>query len=172
LIPIPSSEPEVKITVAQALIKGDRWEWFLEKAVELGACEIIPLVTEHTVVRPEKGEGPKKLQRWEKILLAAAKQSGRAKIPSIGEPLALEKWLSGMGKNDGAKKLVCSERDGECATLPEKGENIIVAVGPEGGWSESELGAFSRKGFAPLSLGPLILRSETAALKALSLLCR
>jgi 16S rRNA (uracil1498-N3)-methyltransferase len=167
---LPSGEPKKEITLAQALIKGDRWEWFLEKAVELGVLRIIPLITSRTVARPDKEASEKKVERWRKILLSAAKQCERGKIPEITAPLLLPDFLRGLGPaHNSEERFFCAERAGAEFLRPGADKSSsLVALGPEGGWSEEEGLAFEKTCFKPVSLGERILRSETAAIAALS----
>ncbi|TAL15811.1 16S rRNA (uracil(1498)-N(3))-methyltransferase [bacterium] len=170
LSPLPSCEPKKELTVAQALIKGDRWEWFLEKAVELGALRIIPLITSRTVARPDREGSGKKVERWRKILLSAAKQCERGKIPEITAPLGLAEFLRVLGPAEKSEeRFFCAERAGARFLSPGAEKNkSLVALGPEGGWSEEEAASLVKTGFSPVSLGERILRSETAAIAALS----
>jgi 16S rRNA (uracil1498-N3)-methyltransferase len=170
LAPLPSGEPRREIVIAQALIKGERWEWFCEKAVELGASAIIPLVTSRTVARPKEEASGRKTERWEKLLLSASKQCERGRIPGISPPVTLEAFLLSLGPaGSREERFFCAERSGAKFLCPrEESDKCLLALGPEGGWSDEEQSALAKAGFAPVSLGERILRSETAAINALA----
>jgi 16S rRNA (uracil1498-N3)-methyltransferase len=163
-----------------AILKGDAMEWVVEKAVELGASTLIPLITAHTVVQVDK-KGPEAFrERWQKIADQALKQCGRLDRLEIKIPTELETLLADP-IHEGSKRLWCDEN--ERANAPEllnwlestRGEprpELRILIGPEGGWSMLERDLLSRdsENTARVSLGPLILRAETAALFTLSLI--
>lgn len=158
--PVASGE----IIIAAALIKSARWEWLLEKVVEVGAGVVAPMFSERSVVK-RGGEG--KRARWEKIMMSAAAQSA-GRMPELREPVEAKEFFSGcLGKNrfimrEGGRPLV------ELAQEISDGE-IVVAVGPEGGWTDGELEAAAAAGFIPAGLGNRILRTETAAACAVAI---
>ena len=173
--PLPAQLSRLRITLLLSLVKFDRFEWALEKAVELGADEIVPLSAE----RSEKGlvsAAAKRAARWEKILLEAAQQARRLRIPALRNAAPPAKAFS-TGP-DGIR-LLLSERDGAAPMREAFGVNtdvgkgktelpIAVAVGPEGGWTDAEIAAGTAAGFAEVSLGANILRTETAVCAALA----
>lgn len=173
-----ASNPRVKITLAQALIKSKRMDNIIQKATEFGVTTLIPVITERTVVRIE-GKTEKKLDRWKNIIRAAAKQSHTSFIPSILPPMALEKLVK---ERDEVKKLVLSENRGlylrdvisrDARSWGEKDEypsSVIVLVGPEGGWTDEEERYILDHGYDAVSLGKQILRTETAALSSLAII--
>jgi 16S rRNA (uracil1498-N3)-methyltransferase len=163
-------EPErVRVTLAAALIKFDHFEWMIEKATELGVDQIVPVET----VRSERGlerAAPKRLERWRRIALEASQQSRRAHLPEVDEPEDLRQVLS----RSSAYRFVLDEQPAG-ATLtrafPEArstADSVALLVGPEGGWTEEERAQFGPAGWTPVSMGPLILRAETAAVAALA----
>ncbi|MEW6201151.1 MAG: RsmE family RNA methyltransferase [bacterium] len=158
----------VRLTVAQALLKGKRWDIFLEKMVELGAGRIVPLMTVNTVIRLEAREIEKKVERWHKIAQGAAAQSGGGCVPEITEPMDFSEFLN--IRSDASARCILAA-GGESVGLREflsggiRGE-IIVAVGPEGDFTSEELDKAKTSGFVPVSLGYRIFRSETAAIVA------
>lgn len=172
LEPLPSNEPPHPLRLVQAPPKGDRWEWLIEKAVELGVTALIPVISENSVAKPESARAARQLERWRKIAVAAAKQSERGIIPAIDPPDDLPAFLKNLplpAANE--KRLICLERSGLQPPSPlETGESAMVAVGPEGGFTAAEVELFKKAGFEPIGLGPRILRSETAALAALALI--
>jgi 16S rRNA (uracil1498-N3)-methyltransferase len=162
------------ITLAPALLKGDRMDWLIQKATELGAAAIMPLITRQTIVRPKAARVPVQETRWQRIALEAAQQSERWDIPTVTAPHDTAEFF--QEHPAGALKLILSERaSGErliAVTLPQSrpGSRIVLAVGPEGGWAEEEMALATKSGFIPVTLGGRILRAETAAVAALSIL--
>jgi len=163
------SEPKVKVTLAQALPKASKMDLVVEKATELGVERIIPMLTERTVAKRVK------LDRWRRLAKEAAEQSGRAIIPEISTLTPFEEILKIKSRFDLAlipwelekeKTLKQALRD----FLTSQSPNILVAIGPEGGFSQKEIELAKRVGFVSVSLGKRILRTETAGLMVLSAL--
>ena len=159
---VPPREYPFHIAIAQALIKHNRWDWFLEKATEIGVKEIIPLITEFAVVRTQS-----KKSRWEKIVMNACKQSGRQIIPTIHQPMDIERLIE--YSKDFPTRIV-AHPDGERIIKLPMEDKVILTVGPEGGFSEGEIERLEGAGFVRANLGNFILRSETAPLYALSVI--
>jgi 16S rRNA (uracil1498-N3)-methyltransferase len=166
-------ESPVHLTLAQALAKGEKFDLIIQKATELGATRIIPLVTEHTDVKLSDGKSEKRMERWQRISLEALKQCGRRRLVDIKPPLALGSLL---GPNAPAGALfVFSERGGVSITTALLSEavdkkNVTAIIGPEGGWSDDELALLNLRGARSITLGPRILRTETAAIVAMALI--
>lgn len=165
-----SHEPSVKITLAQGLAKGEKMDFIIQKAVEMGASSIVPVAMEHSVVRLEGAKADKKVERWQKIAEAAAKQSKRDIIPQVQPVQTMQQMLA---NNDLLHKIIayeCEDRLGlktalqSCDNLQE----LLLIIGPEGGISEFELELARKNGVVPVSLGKRILRAETAGVVALS----
>ena len=163
----------VPLVLEIAVLKGEAMEWVVEKAVELGVRELVPLLTDHTVVQVGRAKGPEAFQaRWQKIADQALKQCGRLESLRVAAPTALDLALKLPGP---ATRFWCDEKAGKGA--PELGARLLgppvyearLLVGPEGGWSARESERLAGSG-ERVSLGPLILRAETAALFATSLL--
>ena len=161
-------EPNTKVTVCQCLAKGDKLETVTQKSVELGAWEIWPVESSRCVVRLDGKSAPKKTARLQKIAREAAMQSGRGAIPQVLEPAPLKKALETAAKE--GEILFFYERGEESlkAALKNAGERLFVFVGPEGGFSPEEAALAQSLGGKLLTLGPRILRTETAPLAALS----
>jgi len=161
------SEMPIKITLFQGYPKGDKLDWIIEKCVELGVCEIQPVITEHSLVK--QGDFTRKLERLSKIAMSAAAQSMRSTIPIIHKPDAFNA-LTQFNPTD----LHIMAYEGEkTVTLRSALHAVPVSdvslwVGPEGGFSQAELHALVNINAVPFSLGPRILRTETAALAAIS----
>ena len=165
-----SHEPAVKITLAQGLAKGEKMDFIIQKAVELGAYSIVPVAMEHSVVRLDGAKADKKVERWQKIAEAAAKQSKRDIIPQVQDVQTIKEMLA---NNDCKTKIIayeCEDRMSLKTALREAGqmEDLLLIIGPEGGISESELAKAREAGAVPVSLGRRILRAETAGLVAMS----
>jgi 16S rRNA (uracil1498-N3)-methyltransferase len=160
------------ITLGQGLPKSDKMDWIVQKATELGVANIVPLVTERTIVKI-KDEG-KRISRWQKIAREAAMQSNRADIPAVGRIVSYNDFL----RTPNAELPTLFLLPWEEGTVPIKGilranpgmKNIVVLIGPEGGFSAHEAEAAQGKGFHLVSLGPNILRTETAAIAVLSMI--
>ncbi len=163
----------LQITLALGITRGERFELALEKAVELGVGAIIPLACQRSVPRWEGTRLDKKRERWQKIARTATKQCGRSLVPEIEHPLAIPELITAYGnvdellvpyENTRTKSLV--------SLLPQVREQsrITVVVGPEGGFAPDEISALVQAGGQLVSLGPRILRSETAAIVTLALL--
>lgn len=160
------------ITIAQSLIKGERFEWFLEKATEIGVSEIIPMTTERTII---KGND-KKLTRWRRIVLSAMKQCGRSVLPDMNEILPFKKVIA-LGADCSMRFIADAEADDvqpitEAASVPQTGikSKALVLIGPEGGFSREEISLAVENGFKPVSLGPRRLRAETAGIVSATLI--
>ncbi|MBR6636042.1 MAG: 16S rRNA (uracil(1498)-N(3))-methyltransferase [Phascolarctobacterium sp.] len=165
-----SHEPAVKITLAQGLAKGEKMDFIIQKAVELGACSIVPVAMEHSVVRLDGAKADKKVERWQKIAEAAAKQSKRDIIPQVQAVQSVSQMLA---NNNCKTKIIayeCEDRMSLKTALREAGQldDLLLIIGPEGGISEGELAKTREAGTIPVSLGRRILRAETAGLVAMS----
>ena len=164
-------ESDLKIKVYQGLPKGPKMEMILQKLTEVGVDEIILVQTKRTVVKVEDKKEDKKIERWERIIYEAAKQSKRGKIPKLRGILSFKEALSDMGKNDLNIAPYENERT-KSIKQAIKGQdinNIGIFVGPEGGFEDTEINAIEEIGGQSVSLGPRILRTETASLVASSI---
>ena len=157
-----------QIYLFQGLPKGDKMEWILQKAVELGASEIVPVLTERCISRPDEKSMDKKLARWQKIAVEASKQCGRGRIPAVCPLMRFSEAARALGKME--KGLFFYEKGGlplkESLRAPAK--QIGIFVGAEGGFSPEEARLVQESGAVCVSLGNRILRCETAPLAALS----
>lgn len=163
-----SHEPSVRITLAQGLAKGEKMDFIIQKAVELGVSEIVPVAMEHSVVRLEGDKAVKKVERWQKIAEAAAKQSKRDIVPRVQPVQTVAQMLA---NNLCECKLIayeCEDRLGLKTALQRQTElhELLLIIGPEGGIAERELQQALAAGALGVSLGKRILRAETAALVA------
>ncbi len=163
-------EPPVQLILCASLIKFDRFEWMIEKATELGVARIVPVTSVRTERGLEKAAG-KRVERWRRIALEASQQSRRAHLPVIDEPV---RWANALSIG-AAYSYVLEEHPGArpfAAAFPEaraSSDTVALLVGPEGGWTDEERVDFSGAGWRPVSLGPSILRAETAAIAGLAI---
>jgi 16S rRNA (uracil1498-N3)-methyltransferase len=173
LVEVEPAQPEspLDFTLAVALLKGEKFDLVTQKATELGVNRIIPVITERADVRlRDTKDASKRLVRWQRIALEAAKQSGRARVPEITEPRTFEALVK---EESESLRIVFSERDGKL--LDEAIENarqrpLIALVGSEGGWADGELASARDGGWKMVTLGGRILRAETAAIVVTALL--
>lgn len=165
-------ELPVNITLLQGIPKSDKLEMIIQKAVELGVSEIIPVKTKRVVVKIDEKKADTKVNRWNAIAESAAKQSKRSIIPKVHEPMSIDNALEIV--NDFGVKLIPYENaDGIDKTRKildsmDKTKNIAVFIGPEGGFEEAEVERIKNSGFEVITLGKRILRTETAGLALLS----
>lgn len=156
-----------RLVLACAVVKGRRFEWVLEKAVELGAHAIVPLVTARGTVQPRGN----KRSRWQTILVSALKQSGRSLLPELEETTSLERAIGRGGRGwFGAVPAEGGEPAPEAVDLQPEGplpDELVLWVGPEGGWTPAEEEKLVAAGARPVGLGPHVLRTETAAIVGL-----
>jgi 16S rRNA (uracil1498-N3)-methyltransferase len=165
----PCPEPELRIVLALSPLKGDRMELAVQKATELGVAEIWPVVTARTDAAARPALRGTRQDRWEKVMSGAAEQSRRAVVPLLLPTRPLAELLA--APFDGAR-LLFHERPGEPAlsALPRPKDAVLALVGPAGGFEPSEVARARDVGFATVSLGPRVLRAETAAIVAVTAL--
>jgi 16S rRNA (uracil1498-N3)-methyltransferase len=166
------TESQLEITLAQSLLKGDKMDYLIQKATELGVKEIIPFFSSRSVPLLEKSRRLKRYPRWERIAVEASKQCGRGVVLKI-EPLKDYSEILRTASRD-SLRLILWEREGvrlkEALERSEEKTKIFFIIGPEGGLSEEEVDQAKRNGFTPVTLGRRILRSETASLCLVSIL--
>ena len=168
-------ELPVKVYIFQGLPKADKMELIIQKAVELGAAEIIPVQMRRCVVKLDGAKKGKKTQRWQAIAESAAKQSRRAVVPLVREPMTMEEAVRFAEQNTDVRLLPyeLQEADGSTRDVMDKireGSAVSIFIGPEGGFDPAEVELAREAGVVPISLGKRILRTETAAMVALSFL--
>jgi 16S rRNA (uracil1498-N3)-methyltransferase len=156
------------IHLAQALAKGERMEWVIQKAVELGVNTITPLITQRSVVRLDEERLLKKQSQWQAIATAACEQSGRNVLPTVLPAVSLERYAAHCEAE--LKIMLHPEATITWKTLPSNVLSIALLIGPEGGFTEDEVRLVAEHHFQAIALGPRILRTETAAITALSIL--
>ncbi len=165
-------ESSLKITLAQSLLKGEKMDYLVQKATELGVSKIIPFFSSRSIPLLDRSSRLERHRRWERIAIEASKQCGRSFVPKIKPLIDFSEMLS-MASQDPIR-LILYEREGrklkEVLKEAEDGKNIFFIVGPEGGMNEKEVEESKKNGFVPIFMGKRILRSETASLCLLSIL--
>lgn len=158
------------VTLAQGLPEGTKMDWIIEKAVELGVAAVQPLAARRCVVRLSSERAQKKLEHWRGVVVAAAEQSGRNRLAKVAEPTDFRDWI---GTPSAGPRLLLSPRGTQSlvAWAQEAGpQAVTLMVGPEGGFTDEEEDAAVRAGAVMVTMGPRVLRTETAALAAMAML--
>jgi 16S rRNA (uracil1498-N3)-methyltransferase len=160
-------ESPLVVTLAQGISRGERMDYTLQKAVELGVRHIVPLATERSTVRLDDARAAKRLEHWQGIIRHAAEQSGRTRLPQLAALLRVDTYAA--SESAALKLMLDPAADTALAACP-PAATVSLAIGPEGGFSSGERAALTAAGFRAARLGPRVLRTETAALVALSIL--
>ncbi len=163
-------ESPLQLTLAQALVKGEKFDRVVQKTTELGVTRIVPLITDNSDIRRAEGRAEQRLARWRRISLEALKQCGRRRLVEICEPVSFDDFCANEA---GGNNLILSERSGRSlreVSADLQGVNqLSVSVASEGGWSDQELQRAEANNFFAVHLGSRILRTETAAIVAVTL---
>ena len=159
-------ESPLQLELAIGISRGERFDYVLQKATELGVSKITPLITERTEVKVSGDRQEKLQERWQQIIISACEQCQRNILPQLGEPQKIEDWLDACRAE---LRFVLHHRDSQKLPAEKSPQSVALLVGPEGGLSESEIELAKDKEFAPLTLGPRVLRTETAPVTAISL---
>jgi len=162
-------ESGFELTLAQGISRGERMDWVVQKATELGVTRIVPLFTERSVVHLDEKQASKKVQHWHGIAVAACEQCGRNVVPEIVDPVTLYGLLEASASS-GISLLLSPTGSQRIADLDGSPSGATVLIGPEGGLAQVEQDAALRSGFTAVRMGPRVLRTETAAVCALTLL--
>jgi 16S rRNA (uracil1498-N3)-methyltransferase len=165
----PTRESSLSLTLAQGVSRGERMDWVVQKATELGVTAIVPLLTERTMVKLDPSQSARKLAHWQGIAVAACEQSGRDRLPDIVAPLELHDFLRSIDPHT-TRLLLSPTGTQRIPDLKAPERKVIVLIGPEGGLSEPEQRSAIGAGFHAVRMGPRVLRTETAAVAALTLL--
>ncbi|WP_049722780.1 16S rRNA (uracil(1498)-N(3))-methyltransferase [Gilvimarinus polysaccharolyticus] len=160
-------ESPLSIELAVGLSRGERWDLVLQKATELGATRIVPLLTERTEVKLKADRLEKKWLHWRQIIISACEQCQRNRVPELAPLTTLTEYLSGANAE---QKLVLHHRDNQGLPSVPSPHSAALLIGPEGGLSDHEITTARDAGFNPLTLGPRVMRTETAPLAAISVL--
>lgn len=161
------NESPIKVILAQAISSGDRMDFTIQKAVEMGVTEIQPIASQRSVVKLSSERAEKRREHWQNVVNSACEQSGRAFVPQVAMPLNLSNWLA--SKPDAQTKVTLSPvAEVSFKELPVPSGNICLLVGAEGGLTEDEIALAASQGFTAVRLGKRILRTETAPLAAIA----
>lgn len=160
-------DSRLHIHLGIAISRGERMDWVVQKATELGVCEISPLVTERTGVKLNTERAENRLRHWQQVAASACEQCGRCLLPSVHPLRCIGEWLK---ETRATLNLVLHPGDGDDVVRTTSPDSIALLVGPEGGFSDTELALAREAGYRGLRLGPRVLRTETAPLAALALL--
>ena len=165
-------ESPLSLTLAQGISRGERMDWIIQKATELGASRIVPVFTKRSVVRLDDKQAERKLQHWRAIAVSACEQCGRNRLPDVAPPVDFFDVLP-AGLSPGETRLLLSPTgDLRIDGLRDVGKGITVLIGPEGGLEDVEQEAAVAAGFQAVRMGPRVLRTETAAIAALTIIQR
>jgi 16S rRNA (uracil1498-N3)-methyltransferase len=159
-------ESPLAVTLVQCVPRGERMDFIVQKATELGVARIVPVLSQRSVVRLDESQAASKAAHWHSIAVNACEQCGRNRLPTIDAPRQLVRYL-GDSPADGPRLILEPEFESRGAAL-DIGAKVEIAIGPEGGFAAEELEAFRLSGFGAVSLGPRILRTETAAIAAIA----
>lgn len=168
---LPPEESLIRVVLAAALVKSSKFEWMLQKATELGVDEFIPLKTSRSEIRVSESKILARMERWNRIVQEASKQSRRLSAPQIHAPLSFSDFLETVGDYS-CTKLLFHENAGDPWKFDPGilSDHVLLCIGPEGGWENREIEAASQAGCQIFSLGSRILRAETAAVAAVSVI--
>jgi len=180
IVEVPAKKPEspLDLTLAIALLKGEKFDLVVQKATELGVRRIQPVITQRADVRLRDDQDAKRGTRWQRIAMESAKQSGRARVPEIAAPISFASLLDRAASGDFSERaqlLMFSERDGKpfseaLGQLLPAPSAVIALVGSEGGWTDEEIAEARARGWGIVTLGGRILRAETAAIVVVTLM--
>lgn len=165
--PITNESP-LDILLLQGISSGDRMDYTIQKAVELGVKAIQPIATERSVVKLNQERAEKRVAHWQQIVISACEQSGRAYVPVVHAPLSLSQWLAQHPQHESSRILLNPVGAKQLAQLPKPTSQIQLLIGAEGGLSAHEIETATTHGFQSTLLGPRVLRTETAALAAIA----
>lgn len=164
------SESPLRIVLLQGVARGEKMDWILQKATELGVSGFVPVNSERSEVRLDGARAGKRLAHWQGVVASACGQSGRAVVPPVAAPVALAAAVAGLPA-DALKLTLDPMAEAAVRGLADpRGRCVVVAIGPEGGWSPRDRATLAEAGFEGLRLGPRILRTETAGIAAISAL--
>jgi 16S rRNA (uracil1498-N3)-methyltransferase len=161
-------EPPLRICIAQALPAADKMDWIIQKGVELGAAEIRPVIARRSVVRLSGERMERRSQHWQNVAIAACEQCRRNRVPRVAPPVDLAQFLAEPAMHNDMRLMLAPGAGSRLVQAERPPAGVTLLVGPEGGFEDGELAAAATAGFRPVSLGPRVLRTETAALAALA----
>jgi 16S rRNA (uracil1498-N3)-methyltransferase len=164
----PANESPLAITLVQAIGRGERMDFALQKATELGVAGIRPITCERVGVKLDEKKRARRLEHWQGVVISACEQSGRASVPEVSPPITLQAWLQ---EDDASLRLVLDPQAAQPLSAVEpRQDSVAIVIGPEGGFSKREIESLRAAGVRPVSLGPRVLRTETAGPAAIAVL--
>ena len=164
------NESALRIVLLQGVARGEKMDWILQKATELGVAAFVPVNSERSEVRLDAARAAKRLAHWRGVVGSACAQSGRAVVPGVSVPVSLAEAVAGL-PGQALRLILDPAADAAVRELASPGRHgVVVAIGPEGGWSARDRAVLAEGGFSGLRLGPRILRTETAGIAAISAL--
>lgn len=164
-----STESPLKVHLVQGISRGERMDFVVQKATELGVKRISPVLTEYGMVKLKGDRAAKRRDHWRSVAASACEQSGRIRPPRIDEIVTLNSWFGNRPREPGTDLVLQPGAINSLATIPTPTTKLCLLIGPEGGFSDSEYEDVQVAGFQTVSLGPRILRTETAAVAAISI---
>lgn len=163
-------ESSLHIVLAQALCSGEKMDWIVQKATELGVYAIQPLQTERSIARLSGERAEKRAEHWRGVTIAACEQCGRNTLPIVYSPQDFAHWLVAMRLSTATKLMLAPVSRVSLSSQLKPAHPVVLLIGPEGGWSAAEMGMSEQASFTPISLGARILRTETAAIAGMTAL--
>jgi 16S rRNA (uracil1498-N3)-methyltransferase len=163
------SESGLEVHLVQGISRGERMDFVVQKATELGVQRITPVLTDFGVVKLDDKRAAKRRDHWQRVAESACEQSGRIRPPLVDAPLALNEWFGNARNRDGSDLILHSGAVKSLGTLSEPQTRLCLLIGPEGGFSEREYDDADAAGFDAVTIGPRILRTETAAVAAIAI---
>ena len=164
-------ESPFPLTLAQGVSRGERMDLVVQKATELGVARLVPVLTERSIVRLDEEQSDRKSSHWRAVAIAACEQCGRNRLPEVALPMQLREFLR-QPAGDSVRLLLSPSATRRIEDVPRPASGVTVLIGPEGGLSDAEQEDALAAGFTAVNLGPRVLRTETAAIAALTLLQR
>ena len=164
------TESPLRIHLVQGISRGERMDFVVQKATELGVKRISPVLTEYGVVKLDDARAEKRRDHWESVAASACEQSGRTRLPLIDTPISLNDWFGNKPADVDAELILAPGAATPLAAIATPTTKVCLLIGPEGGFSDTEYENAAIAGFDAVSLGPRVLRTETAAVAALSVL--
>lgn len=165
-----ATESPLKVHLVQSISRGDRMDFVVQKATELGVKRITPVLSEYGVIKLDADRAARRRDHWQGVAASACEQSGRTRPPLVDEPMRLNAWFGARTKEADSDLILQPGAATALTSLPAPDTKICLLIGPEGGFSDTEYEDAKIAGFAAVSLGPRIMRTETAALAALAVM--
>ena len=164
------NETPLRMVLVQGIARGEKMDWILQKATELGVAAFVPVASDRSEVKLDAARAQKRLAHWRSVVVSACEQCGRARVPGVDAPAALAASLAALPADALRLTLDPAATQGIAALDPPGDRGVVVAIGPEGGWSPRDREILREAGFSGLRLGPRILRTETAGIAAIAAL--